>query len=282
MLKWIYTLAAAAGAALLCLLTGAFENWHWLWLLPAGFAGCYLVLVAGLFLLIVGMAACVDMEKKQESDNPFYRAVTHGAIAVGAPLMRIRIHYQGLDIPLPQGRCMVVSNHLHELDPVFLLPVFKKQRLAFISKREVDDMFLVGPFLHKMLGQPINRENDREALKTILGCIKLLKEDKASIGVFPEGYCSKDRMLHPFRSGVFKIAQKAGVPIVVCTLGNTYQILPNFKKYRPTDVHMHIVGVIPAEELQGITTVEIGHRVHAMMAQDLGPDRVLQEIPQTS
>jgi 1-acyl-sn-glycerol-3-phosphate acyltransferase len=140
----------------------------------------------------------------------------------------------------------------------------------------VQQFFLVGQLMHKILCQPINRENDREALKTILNCVRLLKEDKVSIGVFPEGYTSLDGLLHPFRSGVFKIAQKAGVPIVVCTLQNTQYVLKNALKLKPTTVELHLVGVIGAEELKGRTAVDVGEQVHKMMADDLGPDKVLQ------
>ena len=34
---------------------------------------------------------------------------------------------------------------------------------------------------------PLDRKNDREALKAILKAIQFLKEDKCSIVVFPEG-----------------------------------------------------------------------------------------------
>ena len=173
----------------------------------------------------------------------------------------------------------MVCNHINDLDPVTLLAYFKKSQLAFISKRENTTMFMVGKFMHKLMCQLINRENDREALKTILTCIRLIQEDEVSVAVFPEGYTSMDGKLHPFRSGVFKIAQKAKVPIVVCTLQNTNKVFANIRKLKPTDVHLHLLGVIPAEELVGVSAVEIGNRVHAMMAEDLGPDLVLQEIP---
>ena len=91
-----------------------------------------------------------------------------------------------------------------------------------------------------------------------------------SIGVFPEGYTSKDGKLHPFRAGVFKIAQKAKVPIVVCTIQNTRQIFKNQKKLKKTDVELHLVDVIPPEALEGKTTVEIGDMVYEMMISDLG------------
>ena len=34
--------------------------------------------------------------------------------------------------------------------------------------------------------------------------------------------------------------------------------------------------IIPPEELKGVTAVEIGERVHRMMADDLGPDLVAE------
>ena len=138
-------------------------------------------------------------------------------------------------------------------------------------------MFLVGKLMHKIMCQLINRENDREALKTIINCIRLIQEDVVSIAVFPEGYTSLDGLLHPFRSGVFKIAQKVNVPIVVCTLKNTSKVKINMPKLKPTDIHLHLVGVVQPGELEGLTTVDIANRVHAMMAEDLGPDLVLQE-----
>ena len=174
------------------------------------------------------------------------------------------------------GRFLLVCNHINDIDPAVLLKFFKKSQLAFISKQENRTKFVIGPVMHKILCQPINRENDREALKTILKCIQIIKEDKASIAVFPEGYTSMDGLLHPFRCGVFKIAQKANVPIVVCTLQDTQYVLKNALKLKPSKVELHLVGVIPAEELKGRTAVDIGEQVHKMMAEDLGPDKVLK------
>ena len=274
MLKYVYIIVSALAAVALCLVTDAFAGLAWLWMLPAGFAGSYILLLVLLALLVLIMTAAVDDEKAETQENGFYRAVTHGIISVGVPLLRVRIHEEGLEKKIP-GKCLVVCNHLHELDPAFLLRAFPEKRLAFISKREVTRMFIVGKFLRKLRGQFINRENDREALKTILNCVRIIKEEDASVAVFPEGYCSADKKLHPLRSGVFKIAQKTKVPILVCTLRNTHLILKNIRKLKPTDVHLHLVGVIPSEELEGVTAIQIGERVYKMMAEDLGPDLVL-------
>lgn len=64
----------------------------------------------------------------------------------------------------------------------------------------------------------IDRENPRNALLTIEKAAKLIESDEVSIGIYPEGTRSKECVLLPFHNGVFKIAQKASVPIVVASI----------------------------------------------------------------
>ena len=243
-----------------------------LWLLPLLFVAIDLCLTLIAFLILWLLCRAVDMEKPQEHDSKFYRAVMDVYIEALISLVLVRVHTRGLEKTPKEGRFLLVCNHLFIADPGILLNCFRKSQLAFVTKQENQSMFVVGKIMHKILCQPINRENDREALKTILKCIQLLKDDEVSVCVFPEGYTSKDGKLHSFRPGVFKIAQKAGVPIVVCTIQNTRQILPNLKKLKHTDVELHLVDVIPAQELKGKTTVEISDWVYQMMLADLGPD----------
>ncbi|MBQ4641094.1 MAG: 1-acyl-sn-glycerol-3-phosphate acyltransferase [Oscillospiraceae bacterium] len=274
-----FTLLALAlvSAVVICMKTGNFENLCWLWLLPVGWLGSLVGLLMLIFLLVLAMSAAVDTGKPQKKDNGFYRFVIGCLIELIQPILQIRLHTEGLEKTPKAGRFMLVCNHINDLDPPMLLHCFRKSQLAFISKRENTTMFVVGKLMHKIMCQLINRENDREALKTILACIRLIQEDEVSIAVFPEGYTSMDGLLHPFRNGVFKIAQKTGVPIVVCTLRNTNQVFRNALRLKPTDVHLHLVAVIPPEEIKGQTTVDVGNRVHRLMAEDLGEDLVLKE-----
>ena len=239
--------------------------------------GSFLGILLLAFLVVLVMCAFVDLEKEQQKDNAFYRAVIYMIADAAHTVLRVRVHSQGLEKIPTDGRVLLVCNHLHEIDPAVLLRAFPKSRLAFISKREVDNMFLVGKFLHKMLGQPIIRENDREALKTIVKCIQILRDDKASVAVFPEGYIHPDRKLHHFRSGVFKIAQKAEVPIVVCTLKNTLNAIPNLLHHRHSNIEASVLEVIYPEEFMELHTTDIAQRVYEIMAADLGPENVSQE-----
>ncbi len=256
---------------------GAFQSLAWLWVLPVSYIGAFLVTLLLIGALILIASTLVDTGKPQKKNNPFYRWLTHQVIDLALALLPVTVHTQGLEQDPEEERIFLVCNHLHEIDPAVLLKFFQRHKLAFIAKQEVLKMPVIGPFMHKLMCQTLNRENDRQALRTILTCVELIKKDEVSIGVFPEGYIRPDRKLRHFRSGVFKVAKKTGVPIVVCTMRNTHRVLPNALKLKRTDVHMHLVGVVRPEEYASLSTVELGNLVYDMMAKDLGPENVSQE-----
>ena len=243
-----------------------------LWALPLLYVLCFLLclLLAVGFLALV--CAPVDIRKPQHEDSPFYRTVMYLYIELAIQLVGLKVDTAGLE-RIPTGRrFLLVCNHQSEVDPGILHHFFSKSQLAFISKKENADMIFVGKIMHKTLCQMVNRENDREALKTIIKCIQMIKEDKVSVCVFPEGGIYEKDKLNHFRPGVFKIAQKTGVPIVVCTLKGTSDVLHNLVHLKRSRVRLHLVDIIPARELEGKTTVQVGEQVYKLMLEDLGEE----------
>ena len=274
MLLAILIVASLLSTLGICLAAEVFSSAWWpLWLLLSA-VGSVLAMVVLAFVFMVIACALVDQEKPQKYDSKFYRTLSHLYIDAIMKVAKVHLHTTGMEQVPQDGRFMLVCNHVHDSDPVMLLTAFRDSQLAFISKRENKTMPFVGKLMHKMLCQLINRENDRAALKTIQECIRLIKEDEVSIAVFPEGYIHDDRLFHPFRPGVFKIAQRTKVPIVVCTLHNTLTVFQNAFQLKRSDVQMNLLAVIQPEEYAGITTVELANRIHDMMAEDLGPELV--------
>jgi len=254
------------------LTAGGFSDLSWLWRLPLGFVGAFAGQAVLIFCTLWILTATIRLDKEQEEDSGFYRWLIGILTEAAHPILGMKVHTKGLEQTPQEGRFLLVCNHLFDFDPVVLLHHFHRSQLAFISKRENSSMFLVGKLMHKLLCQLINRENDREALKTILKCVQIIREDKASIAVFPEGYTSRDHKLHTFRPGVFKIAQKTQVPIVVCTITNTHKVLGNLKRLKKTDIELHLVAVIRPEDYAGMTTVALAQQIHGLMAADLGAE----------
>ena len=277
MLMRLFALIALVLSAIVSLAVGAFESYMWLWLLPVVAIGLLLVQIAGAFGCLMILCKRVDQDEPQEYDDPLYRKTTELIIESVLPVLRICTAKKGMNKVPQEGRFLLVCNHVNNSDPIILLNAFAGYQLAFISKRENKDMFVVGPMMHKIQCQLLNRENDREALKTILKCIQILKEDRASVAVFPEGGIHEDYKFHHFRPGVFKIAQKANVPIVVCTLKNTRDVIRNMAKYKRSDVELNVLTVIQPEEFKDITTTELADRIYHIMAEDLGPENLADE-----
>lgn len=260
---------AALGALGVCFWLDGFASLAFLWQLPLLFGGFWLALVLLAFLFLALWCLPISMKQPVEEDSKTARRILYLYEELALTLLQVKIHTTGLEKLPREGRFLLVCNHLSLLDPLILHIHTKESQLAFISKRENDRLILVNKLMHKTLCQPINRENDREALKTILKCVDILKTDRASIAVFPEGYTSRTGHLQPFRNGVFKIAQKAKVPIVVCTLRGAAPIFHNAARLRRTHVFLDLLEVVPTSQLQG-TTKQIGDHIYAAMAQNLG------------
>ena len=274
LLAWILILSLALAVAA-CAATVTFAALSWRWVLPLYFVLFFLLLAGLVFLYLLYLCRKVDQSVPQEEIDPHYKKVTDLILESVLPILRIRIDKIGMEKVPQSGRFLLVCNHCNNSDPVILMRVFAKYQLAFVSKKENSTMFVIGPMMHKLLCQLINRENDREALKTILKCIQILKEDKASVGIFPEGgILTEDGKLHHFKPGVFKIAQKAEVPIVVCCLKNTKDVVYNILHLKGSKVELKVLDVIPAGTVKEKKTVEIAEYCHDLIAKELGPEMV--------
>ena len=276
MLLGSMTVLAAIFAVLTCAL-GHFSGAAIVFGTLGCFVGYWLGLFAIAFAVLWVSCATVDISKPQEQDSKYFRRLTKLYIPAVVSLLRMDVQLEGAQQLPKDGRFLLICNHLNILDPVLLLGCFPEAQLAFISKRENADMFLIGKIMHRLMCQLINRENDREALKTILKCIQLIKDDEVSVAVFPEGYTSKDGRLQHFRAGAFKIAMKTGVPIVVCTIAGSQHIFHNLAHLKPSQVKLHLVGVIQPESYSGRTAVDIALEAYDRMLADLGPDFALPE-----
>lgn len=71
----------------------------------------------------------------------------------------------------------------------------------------------------------IDRNNKNKAMNTIETTARKIREKKLSVWLFPEGTRSYGRGLLPFKTGAFRTALKAQVPIVPVCASNTHNII---------------------------------------------------------
>ena len=196
-----------------------------------------------LYVLLLGVCSLlVNPGKVYDKNSRFYRFILDSATAAVMKLLRIHVHVSGIEKIPKDTKLLFVSNHRSNFDSIITWYALKKWKLAFVSKPENFKIPFFGRIIRRCCFLPIDRENPRKAIVTINRAAKLLKKQEVSIGVYPEGTRSKTCELLPFHNGVFKIAQKADVPIVVLSITGTEKIA-KATPFRRTDVYLDVLEV---------------------------------------
>ncbi len=255
------------------LVTSIFDIWIPLVLWIAYTVGFFLIYV--LFFLFLSIF--VDKSKPQTRPNRFYLAIFVESIALYFRLARIEIRTRGKDKIPEEGNFLMVSNHLSDHDFMSMLTVLRGRSIAFVSKPENFDKPIIGRFLHKSGFLPINRQEAREALVTIREVAGRMKTMPISYGVFPEGTRNREsnKVLLPFHEGVFLMAKKAGVPIVVVRVTGT-DMVKHRAPWRKTRVYVDFVDVIDAETVRKLRSHELSEMARERMEVAEG----LPEVPE--
>ncbi len=126
---------------------------------------------------------------------------------------------------IPQDEpCVYVCNHQSYADIVALVMTLPMSA-GFLAKKELARVpFLSGSMRHS--GHVfIDRFSRDRAVEVLREAAVQVKGGKSVI-VFPEGTRSADGRLLPFRTGAFRLAKQAGVPLVPIGLSGTQAILP--------------------------------------------------------
>ena len=239
-----------------------------IWKAALLFAACFLTLNL-LYLLVLGLGAIfIGNTKPISKQNAFCRAGCVGVSTLITGYCMVRSHVSGLEKLPRDQRFLLVCNHMSMFDPLVVLDKLRDFNVAFISKVSNMKIPIAGRLAYGAGFLPIDRDNDRKALRSILTAVDYLKRDLCSIGVYPEGTRSKTGELLPFHPGSFKIAQKAEVAVVVASVRNTDKVAKNILR-GGTDVYLDIVGVIPAERVKEMTTAELADHSRELIQASL-------------
>lgn len=278
-MTYIYYVYLIVSAVLVPILDNFFpilrESYSW-WAVPVLFLGIFLLFVILQVILFVCTIQFTNLNKPMPPKlTRFFRIQLKATLPLITTVVRIKIKAVGAEKVPQDKRFLLVCNHQHDFDPVIIMSTLVNYELAYIGKKEIyTKMRFVGKAMHLMQSLPIDRENDREAAKTIIKATKIIKDDVASVVLFPEGYTNltPEKGMLPFRNGAFKIAMKANAPIVVSVVNNTRQI-PKNMIFRNTYVDFRILDVIYPEDYAEMNTQQLGDLIHKKMSDELAEIR---------
>ncbi|RKQ34601.1 lysophospholipid acyltransferase family protein [Oceanobacillus halophilus] len=151
------------------------------------------------------------------------------------------------NIPLNEP-VLYVSNHQGNMD-IPILYSTAPQTMAFVAKKEMEKIPLLGYWMKERGCVFIDRDNARSSLKAINQAIQGLKSGN-SIAIFPEGTRSKGPDMGDFKSGSLRIAMKSGVKVIPVTLKDSYQLIEMKGKNTPAKVSVHYSAPIDSRDFK--------------------------------
>jgi 1-acyl-sn-glycerol-3-phosphate acyltransferase len=139
-----------------------------------------------------------------------------------------RIDVEGLEHIPGRGPYLMITNHLHWLDPPMLMAVFPHRAYVFAAaKRETHWFF--GPLFRSLDAIFVRRgEVDRKALRQALAVL----EGGAVLGMAPEGTRSQTGAMQQGRSGAAYLAYRAGVSLVPVITTGQEKVFPSLWRLR--------------------------------------------------
>ena len=228
----------------------------------------YTLIAAFCFVaFLIMLSLFVDLEKPNEKFDKFYNAVVSFTLRIALSACNVKVIIEGEE-KIPDGRFVLVQNHKAMFGPIVTLAYLGKYEIGFITKPENFKIPVINKFMHRICCIAIDRENARNAVKSINSAAENVKNETCSMAIYPEGTRARNGKMLPLHAGSFKIATKSGAPLVITTVDNTDDVHKN-ASFRRTVITLRVCEVISAEEVSSLGTNELAERTKKIMLESL-------------
>ncbi|MBR6696901.1 MAG: 1-acyl-sn-glycerol-3-phosphate acyltransferase [Lachnospiraceae bacterium] len=260
LLNWIAIISLVSS------MLGYFLSLYKLIFIPVAFLAVYLSLVLLWFLVAFIVTRPVDLTKEYEKRSGLYRWFVNCIVETMRQVCRVDLKVSGRE-KLPKEKFLLVCNHRGILDPLLTMDVLRKWDMGFVAKAVIYKIPIICRLMHRSYCLCLNRDDMRSSAKTIARAAYFIKNDFASMGIYPEGIRSQEDEMLPFMHGAFKIAKMAACPIVVTTITDTEKATRYF--WKKTVVHLDFIDIIEKDVVAENTTVNLSNMAREKMEKNL-------------
>jgi len=194
--------------------------------------------------------------------------------AVGSWIARVAIRVAGIRVQIqgqekiPPGRaCILMANHLSNLDAPALMSHLPSRTVVFL-KRPLMKIPILG-YAFKLAGFiPVARDGTVEGAQLAVADAERVLASGLHITTFVEGMRSPDGRMLPFKKGTFYLAKDSGAPCIPISIYGSEKILPA-GGWRIHPGVAHIVFHPPIDPANYATRDELSDAVRAAIASGL-------------
>ena len=211
-----------------------------------------------------------------------------GAYQAGRMFRRIAVIHQKLN-PLwtftvsgtvpddPRHPYVVVSNHESFVDILLISHV--PMEMKWMSKSEFFKIPFVG-WAMRMVGDiRLERGDKKSGVQALKDCRDRL-DKRVSVMVFPEGTRSKTGELQAFKTGAFRVAIQAGVPVLpIAVLGSRDALIKHDWRFGRSHAEARLLEPISTEGLTKHDVDDLTEQARTAIAEALGDMRAERGMP---
>ena len=225
-------------------------------------------LVGGLWFLFcsaLGVVWLLVVPRNRQTLYMFGRVFCRGVARLMGWRMEVA-NRERLDAARP---CVIIANHQSFLDLVTFGSIFPRRTVS-AGKREIGRIPVFGWFYRLSGNLVLDRGNPRDARDSLDEAARTIRRENVSVWFMPEGHRSQGRELLPFKSGAFRLALAAGVPIVP-VVAEPLTVIADTERHfaRPGTLKMTVLEPIPTDPPPSGTLAELVALTRTSMQDEL-------------
>lgn len=197
--------------------------------------------IIGLILLITA-----PFDRRRKLQNRLLHAWGKWLIAGSSTRLKINTTVK----PDKDRSYILIANHESMMD-IFILMAISPVPIRMVSKKEIEKVPFVSAIMKATGFVFVNREAKNSAHKALNKNLELLKENRISLMLFPEGSRYKQDVFGTFKRGAFRMAIDNDLPILPVVMKGAGHIIP------PSERKVHkgtvAISILPAIETKDMT-----------------------------
>lgn len=219
------------------------------------------ILILALALGIISIVSCIySIFRPFHRNNVYFSAGLLGKLSKVIGLeVELRMPYDVDKL----GSVVFIGNHQNSYD-IFTVSQSVRPGTVSVGKKSLKWIPFFGQMYWLTGNILIDRKNTNKAMNTISITADKIKEKKLSVWLFPEGTRSYGRGLLPFKTGAFRTAMQAGVPIVPVCASNTHGKV-NLNRWNNGKMIIEYLPPVYIEQGNRESIRKVSDETHALM-----------------
>ena len=229
-----------------------------LYLIPVWLIVGYAIAWLSMLLMMVIMMPYMKFTKIDNRFKHYY--IRSIAKFISIFVLRLDIKVEGKHLIPTEGNFVMYANHKSYADPFILYQLIDRPT-GMAAKKGIYKLPVIRNYMPWFGCIQIDRENNREAAKSILRGIEQIKNGMI-MAIFPEGGIKdrNDEQMVAMRAGAYKLATKAEAPILPITLIGTTDV-KHRAPWRMTKIKVIIHEPIFKETYLNMSTTDLADHV---------------------